>query len=194
MGDFFFITLNKLKSTVANYSKCMRSHCMHCVVSNYSKCTRPVSPSIITANVGDLTLGTRGNTRSNRNIHIKTNCEAWGRRPIASNLWPQTVAISLPCWLVTCTKISLFVKPVFQHSVSDRDKRVVKNCLHVFHVVRKLKVQLSDPNRSVFRTLHFFFKFYTIKLSMQRTRTYEVFVKSTSGKNKDFRVDSSKSA
>ena len=26
-----------------------------------------------------ITLGTRGNTRSNQNIHIKTNCKAWGR-------------------------------------------------------------------------------------------------------------------
>ena len=87
-----------------------------------------------------------------------------------------------------CTKTSLLVKPVFQHSVSDRDKRVVKNCLHVFHV-RKLKVRLSDPNRSVFRTLYIIFcLFCSIKLYMQGTRRYEVFVKSTSGKNEDFRV------
>ena len=81
------------------------------------------------------------------------------------------------------------MKPVFQHSVSDRDKRVVKNSLHVFQE-RKMKVRLSDPNRSVFRTLYILCLFCSIKLSMQGNRRYEVFVKSTSGKNKDFRVDS----
>ena len=81
------------------------------------------------------------------------------------------------------------MKPVFQHSVSDRDKRVVKNCLHVFHV-RKMKVPLSDPNRRVFRTLYIFCLFCSMKLSMQGTRRYEVFVKSILGKNEDFRVGS----
>ena len=37
---------------------------------------------------------------------------------------------------VTWIKISLLVhvKPVFQYSMGDRDKRAVKTCLHVIHV------------------------------------------------------------
>ena len=82
---------------------------------------------------GFNTLGTRGNTCSNRSIHQCQN-KLRSVRPKADreySLWPQTVAISPPCYIVTCTKMSLLMKPVFQYSVSGRDKRAVKTCLHV---------------------------------------------------------------
>ena len=87
-----------------------------------------------------------------------------------------------------CTKISLLVKPVFQHSMSDCNKRAVKTCLHVLRV-QKLNSRLSDPNRSVFSYNNFCI-FCSIKLSMQGIRKYEIFGESIAGKNKDIRVGS----
>ena len=42
-----------------------------------------------------ITLGTKGNTRSNRNIHIKINCDAWGWYPGLRRLGKHKYAVNV---------------------------------------------------------------------------------------------------